>query len=44
MQRILCPTQEKRDKLIDRLVNGIEDDEELSSEYDSESSSQDDEF
>ena len=39
MERVLYPTQEKKDKLISRLVNGLDDDDELSSEYDSEASS-----
>ena len=41
IQRVLYPTQEKKDKLISRLVDGLDDEDELSSEYDSESSSQD---
>lgn len=40
IQKILYPTQEKQQKLVDRLVNGLDDDEELSSEYDDESGSE----
>ena len=41
IQRVLYPTQEKKDKLISRLVDGLDDEDELSSEYDSEIGSQD---
>lgn len=42
IQKVLYPTQEKKDKLISRLVDGLDDEDELSSEYGSEDGSQDD--